>query len=140
MRRQGADPGSAASGEAWLAGPCVTLSQVRRLAEALKEIAARGRPPARPRGGARPRGRPIEVEVFPARLKDTALHGPLRARVLMQPGATRESVREEQARFYQQRDPEGGVALVLGVGDVAGVPSGKRCTSSSSRGASWRSR
>ncbi|WP_437709902.1 hypothetical protein WMF45_35235 [Sorangium sp. So ce448] len=119
---RGLDPGSAASGEAWLAGPCVTLSQVRRLAEALEDIAARGRP--RLGSGAvraRADGR-IEVEVFPTRLKDTALHGPLRARVLMQPGATRESVREEQARFYQQRDPEGGVALVLGAGDVAGVP------------------
>ncbi|WP_437524123.1 hypothetical protein WME79_35405 [Sorangium sp. So ce726] len=119
---RGLDPGSAASGEAWLAGPCVTLSQVRLLAEALEEIAARGRPRLG-RGAVRARadGR-IEVEVFPTRLKDTALHGPLRARVLMEPGATRESVREEQARFYQQRDPEGGVALVLGAGDVAGVP------------------
>ncbi|WP_437276206.1 hypothetical protein WME90_33850 [Sorangium sp. So ce375] len=119
---RGLDPGSSASGEAWLAGPCVTLSQARRLAEALEDIAARGRPRLG-RGVVRARadGR-IEVEVFPTCLKDTALHGPLRARVLMQPGATRESVREGQARFYQQRDPEGGVALVLGAGDVAGVP------------------
>ncbi|WP_437574983.1 hypothetical protein [Sorangium sp. So ce887] len=118
----GLDPGAAASGEAWLTGPCATLSQVRLLAEALEDIAARGRPRLG-RGAVRARadGR-IEVDVFPAGLKDAALHGPLRVRALMQPGATRAGVREEQARFYQQRDPEGGVALVLGAGDVASLP------------------
>ncbi|WP_437965456.1 hypothetical protein WMF04_38350 [Sorangium sp. So ce260] len=118
----GLDPGSAASGEAWLAGPCATLLQARLLAEALEDIAAHGRPRLG-RGAVRERadGR-IEVDVFPAGLKDAALHGPLRARALMQPGATRAGVREEQARFYQQRDPDGGVALVLGAGDAASVP------------------
>lgn len=116
------DPGSAASGEAWLSGPCVTLAHVRLLAEALEDIAARGRPRLG-RGAVRARadGR-IEVDVFPAGLQDTVLHGPLRARVLMQPGATRTSVLEGQAPFYQQRDPEGRVALVLGDGDAASVP------------------
>ncbi|WP_437935426.1 hypothetical protein [Sorangium sp. So ce341] len=118
----GLDPGSAAAGEAWLAGPCATLAQVRLLAEALEDIAARGRPQLR-RGAvrARPDGR-VEVDVFPAGLKDAALHGPLRARALMQPGATRAGVLEAQAPFYRQRDPEGGVALVLGAGGAASVP------------------
>ncbi|WP_437659416.1 hypothetical protein [Sorangium sp. So ce1182] len=118
----GLDPRSAASGEAWLAGPYPTLSHVRLLAEALEDIAARGRPRLA-RGAVRERadGR-VEVDVFPARRGDAALHGPVRARALMLPGATRAGVREEQARFYQQRDPEGGVALVLGADDVASVP------------------
>ncbi|AUX25293.1 aldehyde dehydrogenase [Sorangium cellulosum] len=116
------DPGSAASGEAWLSGPCVTLAHARLLAEALEDIAARGRPRLG-RGAVRVRadGR-VEVDVFPARLRDAVLHGPLRARALMQPGATRAGVLEGQAPFYQQRDPDGGVALVLGAGDAASVP------------------
>ncbi|WP_437285800.1 hypothetical protein [Sorangium sp. So ce406] len=118
----GIDPGSAASGAAWLAGPWPTLSHVRLLAEALDDIAARGRPRlGRDALRARADGR-VEVEVFPTRLRDSALHGPVRARALMLPGATPAGVREGQARFYQQRDPEGGVALVLGADDVAGVP------------------
>ncbi|WP_438023721.1 hypothetical protein [Sorangium sp. So ce233] len=118
----GIDPGSAASGAAWLAGPWPTLSHVRLLAEALDGIAARGRPQLG-RGAlrARPDGR-VEVEVFPTHLRDSALHGPIRASALMLPGATPAGIREGQARFYQQRDPEGGVALVLGADDVASVP------------------
>ncbi|WP_437671785.1 hypothetical protein [Sorangium sp. So ce131] len=119
---RGLDPGSAASGDVWLAGPCATITYVRRLAEALEDIAARGRPRLG-RGAVRARadGR-IEVDVFPADRKDALLYGHLRARVLMQPGATPDSVREAQARFYQQRDPEGGVALVLDAGAAAGAP------------------
>ncbi|WP_437776571.1 hypothetical protein [Sorangium sp. So ce1097] len=118
----GLDPGDAASGAAWLAGPWPTLSHVRLLAEALEDIAARGRPRLG-RGALRARadGR-LEVDVFPARLRDAALHGPVSARALMLPGATAAGVREGQARFYQQRDPEGGVALVLDADDAAGVP------------------
>ncbi|WP_437731580.1 hypothetical protein [Sorangium sp. So ce1335] len=118
----GLDPGSAASGAAWLAGPWPTLSYVRLLAEALEDVAARGRPRLG-RGALRARadGR-VEVDVFPARLGDTALHGPIRARALMLPGATPAGVLEGQARFYTQRDPEGGIALVLGADDVASVP------------------
>ncbi|AUX46209.1 aldehyde dehydrogenase [Sorangium cellulosum] len=119
---RGLDPGSAASGDVWLAGPCATIAYVRRLAEALEDIAARGRPRlGRGAVHARADGR-IEVDVFPADRKDALLHGHLHARVLMQPGATPDSVREAQARFYQQHDPEGGVALVLDAGGAAGAP------------------
>jgi acyl-CoA reductase-like NAD-dependent aldehyde dehydrogenase len=119
---KGLDPASPAAGEEWLAGPVPTIANVRLLAEALEDIAARGRPRLG-RGAARVRedGR-VEVDVFPQGPKEAALYGALRARVLLEPGATRASVEEEQARFYQQRDPEGRVALVLGAGNVASIP------------------
>ena len=42
--------------------------------------------------------------------------------VLMQPGVTPEQARERQAAFYQRHDPEGGLSVILGAGNVASIP------------------
>jgi len=38
------------------------------------------------------------------------------------PGVTRENLQQYQATFYQRREPEGAVALVLGAGNVSSIP------------------
>jgi acyl-CoA reductase-like NAD-dependent aldehyde dehydrogenase len=40
----------------------------------------------------------------------------------MQQGVDRAEARRRQASFYDKRDPEGGVALVLGAGNVSSIP------------------
>lgn len=119
---KGIDPTSPAAGEEWLSGPAPTIANVRLLAEALEDIDARGRPRL---GSSAVREREdgrIEVDVFPPSAKDAALYTKVRASVLLQAGATGQTVRQEQARFYQQAAPEGGVSLVLGAGNVASIP------------------
>jgi acyl-CoA reductase-like NAD-dependent aldehyde dehydrogenase len=120
---KGLDPESAAAGEEWLAGPCLTIANMRLLAEALDDIAASGKPRLERRAiRARPDGR-VEIDLFPRTAKDAALYTKIRAHALLLPGATRASALEERARFYQEREPEGGVSLVLGAGNVASIPS-----------------
>ena len=117
---KGIDPASPTAGEEWLAGPCLNLTNARLLAESLEDIHRRGRPRV---GRVRTRkdGR-VEVDIFPRGAMDGALYTGVRAHALLLPGATAQSVAEGQAAFYQQRDPEGGVALILGAGNVASIP------------------
>ncbi|MCC6551472.1 MAG: aldehyde dehydrogenase family protein [Polyangiaceae bacterium] len=119
---KGIDPGSPVAGEEWLAGPCLTAANVRLLAEALEDVAAAGRPRLGRRAvRARSDGR-VEVDVFPRSAQDAALFTKIQARALLRPGATAASAIERQAAFYQEREPEGGVSLVLGAGNVASIP------------------
>ena len=119
---KGIDPSGPMAGEEWLAGPCLTLSNIRLLAEALDDIHRRGKPRLG-RGGVHVRrdGR-VEVGIFPQGVQERVLYGGVRAHALLQHGATAASARAEQASFYQQRDPEGGVTLILGAGNVASIP------------------
>jgi acyl-CoA reductase-like NAD-dependent aldehyde dehydrogenase len=119
---KGIDPASPSAGEEWLSGPVPTLMNVRLLAEALEDIDACGRPLlGRDAVRIRDDGR-VEVDVFPPGAREAALYTNIRASVVLQAGATGETVVQEQARFYQQTSPEGGVSLVLGAGNVASIP------------------
>ena len=113
---RGADPG-----EEWLAGPSATIRLFRLLAESLDEIARTGRPPlgrgtrTRADGG-------LEVALFPASTLDGITFGGFTGHVLMESGVDERSARARQATFYQRRDPEGGVSVILGAGNVSSIP------------------
>lgn len=120
-RAKGLDPEGALAGEEWLAGPVPVIENARRLAEALDDIAARGRPDL-------PAGRVdywrdgrIEARIVPRGLRERALHAGVDARVLFAEGVRLGHVAERQAAFYRRQDPEGSVALVLGGGNVASI-------------------
>ena len=122
---KGIDPSSPVAGEEWLAGPFATITNARLLAEALDDIAAKGRPRL-PRGAVRVRNGRVEVRVHPLNGKDAALFQGFEAYVLLQEGADRHTPLEEQAAFYQKgkndsAPPEGGVSLILGAGNVASI-------------------
>lgn len=122
---KGIDPGSPMAGEEWLAGPFATITNARLLADALDDIAARGRPRL-PRGAIRVRNGRVEVRVHPLSGKDAALFNGYEAYVLLEDGADRNTPLETQASFYQKSKaggeaPEGGVSLVLGAGNVASI-------------------
>lgn len=121
-RAKGIEVGTPLSGEEWLAGPAVTVRNVRLLIEALGDVQATGAPrvaagAVRERGGGA-----LAVQVTPHGAFDKALFGGFVCETWLQPGVRRESLAEDQAKFYRERDPEGGVSLVLGAGNVASIP------------------
>ncbi len=119
---KGLSPTSPAVSEEWLGGPMATMRNLRLLAESLDQIAAGKKPgpdAARVRRGADGR---TEVQVFPNTAVESALYAGFTATVRMQPGLSPADVRRRQAAFYDQRDPVGGVSLVLGAGNVASIP------------------
>jgi acyl-CoA reductase-like NAD-dependent aldehyde dehydrogenase len=111
----------APAGEEWVAGPTATIRLFRLLAESLDAIARDGRPPLGRRHRVRPDGR-LAIDVFPTTALDAVLFQGFGATVLMEPGVTPEIARRRQAAFYRQADPEGGVSVILGAGNVSSIP------------------
>jgi len=109
------------SAEEWLAGPAVTVRGARLMVESLEAIAARGRPPLGVRSRQRRDGR-LEIDLFPTTGIEKLFYPGFRGGVLMQEGVDREAAIRRQAAFYQERDPEGGVSLILGAGNVSSIP------------------
>jgi acyl-CoA reductase-like NAD-dependent aldehyde dehydrogenase len=109
------------AGEEWLGGPLVTARNLRLLIQSLEQISHKGRPAlghgVRTRGDGR-----LEIEVLPAGGFDSALYRGLSCAVWMDRGIDESSARERQAALYQKKDPEGGVSLVLGAGNVSSIP------------------
>jgi acyl-CoA reductase-like NAD-dependent aldehyde dehydrogenase len=118
---KGIDPASPTSGEEWIAGPYPTVANARQLVDGLREIADFGRP-LLPQGAivARDDGR-VFARVIPQRGVEGLLMRGSSADVYMQQGVTRDDVTAHQAAFYRQSEPEGGVSLVLGAGNVASI-------------------
>lgn len=110
------------SSEEWLAGPMATIRNLRLLAESLERIARTGSPgPGPEKFGRTSRGQTV-VKVFPTALVDSLLYGGFSAEVRFLDGITPDEAQRRQASFYKKRDPEGGVSLVLGAGNVASIP------------------
>ncbi|MEZ4410219.1 MAG: aldehyde dehydrogenase family protein [Polyangiales bacterium] len=111
-----------ASGEEWLGGPLVTMRNLRLTAEQLEAIARTGKPAIDPSKIKRGRNGRAEVEVFPTTAIEKALYGGLTATVRMEQGMGTDEVRARMGSFYSKKDPEGGVCLILGAGNVASIP------------------
>lgn len=109
------------AGEEWLAGPAVTLRNIRLLIESLEQLQQRGRIGFGPGGLREVEGR-VVADVFPHDGYDRALFAGFSVEVRFLPRLGVADVTAEQARFYQERAPEGGVSLVLGAGNVASIP------------------
>ncbi|MEZ4400736.1 MAG: aldehyde dehydrogenase family protein [Kofleriaceae bacterium] len=107
--------------EEWIAGPLPTLRLARLYADSLDAIARAGRPPLGTGGCVRPDGR-VEIDVFPVSNLDRLAFLGFRGTVLLEPGLDRAEAARRQAGFYRQRDPEGGVSLILGAGNVSSIP------------------
>lgn len=111
-----------ASGEEWLGGPLVTMRNLRLTAEQLESIARTGKPAIDASKIKRGRNGRAEVEVFPTTAIEKALYGGLTATVRMEQGMGTDEVRARMGSFYSKKDPEGGVCLILGAGNVASIP------------------
>jgi acyl-CoA reductase-like NAD-dependent aldehyde dehydrogenase len=118
-RAKGLDPASPQAGEEWLAGPAAVLANTRLLAESLEAIAARGRPDL-PKAILRDDDR-AEVLIAPRGLHEKALYTGIECKVIFEAGLHPKEVPGAQAAFYRQGEPEGGVSLILGAGNVASI-------------------
>lgn len=117
----GARARDARPGEEWLAGVVPTVRLFRLLAESLDAIARHGKPPLGT-GVRRRRDGRLEITLFPAGFVDRLTFAGFSGHALMQPGVTEAGAREAQAAFYAEAEPEGGVAAVLGAGNVSSIP------------------
>ncbi|HVT57101.1 MAG TPA: aldehyde dehydrogenase family protein [Thermoanaerobaculia bacterium] len=119
MAAAGLDAGLPAAGEPALTGPYFVLRNLRLLAESLAGIAAGGAPrlpgPVRQRDGGQ-----VVARIFPQDVYDRLFYAGVTAEAWMQPGVSAEDLAATQAVAYRRRDG-GGVALVLGAGNVSSI-------------------
>ncbi len=114
--------GTPLAGEEWLSGPYALLGALDRLAKTLGEIARDGVPAITESAiRTRPDGQ-VVVDVFPLETADVLLLNGVRAEIWMEPGVTRETVREQTAAALRESDPQPKVTLVLGAGNIASIP------------------
>ena len=116
-RAEGLGPLEAAEEE--LAGPYLTLRQLRLLGASLREF-ARGGVPRIPGGVTTLPDVRAAARVMPFDRFDRLMYPRVIADVWMQPGVTAEEVPATQAVAYREPD-EGGVCLVLGGGNVSSI-------------------
>jgi aldehyde dehydrogenase (NAD(P)+) len=107
--------------EEWLGGPVPSVRNVRLILESLAQIARDGRPAFGHGSRVRRDGR-IEVDVLPTGRYDAVLLAGFGCRVLLEPGLDEWTARQRQASFYQVKEPDGRVSLVLGAGNVSSIP------------------
>lgn len=113
-------PDSPWVGEEWVSGPWASLASINGLIETLKAL-EKGEMPPIPNIRTRKNGQ-VVAKVFPLDVFDSILLNATTAEVWMEPEVTRENLREYVATFYQQKNPSGKVALVLGAGNIHSIP------------------
>jgi len=117
---EGIPPGVRAAGEEWLAGPYFILRNLRLLERALEGVRDHGQPRIPGEVHKHPSGH-LSAEVFPFDVYDRLFYAGITAEVWMEHGVGREDLPETQALAYREQNPEGGVALVLGAGNVSSI-------------------
>ena len=119
-RVKGLEASSPLVGEEWITGPWALLSSVGALAGTLDALASGTSPAAGYKTGTAPGGR-TTVEVLPHNVFDRLLLTGYSASVWMQPGISREQVRETAGLGQRAPEDTRGVALVLGAGNITSI-------------------
>ena len=113
--------GTPMEGEEWTLGPWFVVRHLRLLAQSLRSLEKTGNTPVGKVG--RTADQRLSVQVFPAGAIDGLLFQGVRADVHLQAGVTASEMENSRARFYKKPDHDGRVVLVLGGGNVNGIPS-----------------
>jgi len=116
---KGIPAGSPREGEEW-GSPWFVVRQLRLLREALRAIRTGGNTPIGP--VSRTRDGRLSVRVFPAGAIDGMLFKGVTVDVHLQRGVEPAQLETDRARFYKRPDHAGRVALVLGGGNINGIP------------------
>src|SRR3990170_4193686 len=112
--------GSPLEGEEWTLGPWFVVRHLRLIAESLHALKQTGNTPVGKIS--RTADQRLSVQVFPAGTIDGLLFQGIRVDVHLQPGVTETEMANSRARFYKKADHDGRVVLVLGGGNVNGIP------------------
>jgi acyl-CoA reductase-like NAD-dependent aldehyde dehydrogenase len=110
-----------AIGAEWMQGPYSVLRNLQNLKQSLREIRSARYPKIPGVITLRHNGQ-VSVQVFPQTMYDRILFNGYRAEVWMEEGVTLENLRRTQALEYQSANPAGKVSLVLGAGNLSGIP------------------
>src|SRR5690606_429074 len=121
IRAKSIPSGSNYVAEEWLGGPMTTLRNLRLLQLILDKIAADGGPKVADSAFHDVGGGRIAVDVFPYETVDKLLFGGFTAQIWQQPEVNRSNLHDNMAWTYQGKHDDGGVALVLGAGNVASI-------------------
>jgi aldehyde dehydrogenase family protein len=113
--------GTPMEGEEWTLGPWFVVRHLRLLAQSLQSLDKTGNTSVGKLG--RTADQRLSVQVFPASTIDSLLFQGVRVDVHLQPSVTASEMENSRARFYKKPDHEGRVVLVLGGGNVNGIPS-----------------
>ena len=113
--------GTPMEGEEWTLGPWFVVRHLRLLAQSLQSLEKTGNTPVGKLG--RTADQRLSVQVFPAGAIDGLLFQGVRVDVHLQAGVTASEMENSRARFYKKPDHDGRVVLVLGGGNVNGIPS-----------------
>ncbi|HEX6406751.1 MAG TPA: aldehyde dehydrogenase family protein [Gemmatimonadales bacterium] len=112
--------GTPLEGEEWTLGPWFVVRHLRLIRQSLLSLRHTGNTPIGPVG--RTADQRLAVQVFPAGTIDGTLFKGIRVDVHLQSGVTEEEMNAARGRFYKCPDHEGGVVLVLGAGNISGIP------------------
>jgi acyl-CoA reductase-like NAD-dependent aldehyde dehydrogenase len=104
-----------------MAGPYSVLRNLQGLKRALLDIQSGSVPNIPGPVVARANGQ-VSAQVFPQTAYDQLLFSGYRVEVWMEPGVALEELPETQALSYSHPAPSGKVALVLGAGNLPGIP------------------
>lgn len=122
LAAKGLEPDSPLAGEDWFAGPYIQVRTLRLLIQTLERIERRGAVDVPSRLIRQTATGQVAVRVFPDDLLDSLLYRGFTADVWMEPGVNRENLSENVGLVQRQRPASPGVALVLGAGNVASIP------------------
>ncbi|MBN1219777.1 MAG: aldehyde dehydrogenase [Anaerolineae bacterium] len=115
---KGIDINRPAAIEEWLGGPYLVLHNLRLIRQSLLDINRYGRPRIPGPVTVRPNGQ-VVAQVFPQNIYDCIFYAGITAEVWMEPGVTLATLPQTQATAYQNKNPKGKVALVLGAGNYS---------------------
>jgi aldehyde dehydrogenase (NAD(P)+) len=118
---KGISLGTPLEGEEWSLGPWFVVRHLRLIRQSLLSLKHTGNTRIGQLG--RTVDQRLAVQVFPAGTIDGTLFMGIRVDVHLQSGVTSEAMNSSRARFYKSPDHEGRVVLVLGGGNVNGIPS-----------------
>ncbi|MGE5230654.1 MAG: aldehyde dehydrogenase family protein [Deltaproteobacteria bacterium] len=117
---KGLRQGTPSEGEEWATGPWCVVRHLRLVTEALESLARTGNTPI---GSVeRTTGGRLAVRVFPASRIDGILFGGITVDVHLLDGVTEEAMHASRAPFYRGRAHDGRTVLVLGAGNLSGIP------------------
>jgi aldehyde dehydrogenase (NAD(P)+) len=120
IRGKQMQPHSPEEGEEWTGGPWTLAEGINGYMDTLRALAG-GRVLMPKKIHTRSNGQ-VAARIFPNTIFDKILLNGITGEVWMQPGVTESNLKDKMAAFYLQENPQGKVALVLGAGNVAGIP------------------
>lgn len=113
-------PGSPSEAEEWATGPWPVVRHLRLVAEALASLQRTGNTPiGKIHRTADDR---LSVRVFPASAIDGVLFGGITVDVRMEARIGEAELHESRAPFYRGQRHDGRTVLILGAGNLAGIP------------------